>query len=262
MKIIQPEYNWNGSFAKRSRTTLLVLHHAAATECTAEDIHRWHLANGWTGIGYHYLVRKDGSIYRGRPEDTVGAHALNSNSISVGVCFEGNFETETMTDLQLSAGAELVADILRRYRLDGSAVCGHRDVNATACPGVNFPLEAIIVAAEAINAVAPNEPKENLVLSFQKAAIADGYSFAKYGADGKWGAECDKVASKCIVKKRSAYLNKNATRLVQRLIGVNADGKCGPATDKAIRAYQKATGLSVDGAVGRATWRKLLGVDR
>lgn len=260
MNIIQPDYKWNGSLAKRAKTQRIVLHHAAAVQCTAEDIHGWHLANGWAGIGYHYFVRKDGSIYRGRPEDTVGAHALNSNSISIGVCFEGNFENEAMPDSQLSAGAELVADILRRYRLGIDAVCGHRDVNATACPGGNFPLEAITVAAEAVNAVTPNEVKENLVLSFQKAAIADGYSFAKFGADGYWGAECDFVASRCIVKKRATYQNKNATRLVQRLIGVTADGKCGPNTDKAIRAYQKANGLSVDGAVGKATWRRLLGV--
>ena len=260
MNFIEHDYRWQSSLAKRKKTTLIVLHHAAATECIAEDIHRWHLANGWAGIGYHYLVRKDGSIHRGRPEDTVGAHALNSNSISVGVCFEGNFETETMPDLQLTAGAELVADLMRRYQLGVNAIRGHRDVNATACPGSNFPFEAITVAAEAINAVAPAEPKENLVLSFQKAAITDGYSFVKYGADGKWGAECDYVASRCVVKKRATYQNKNATRLVQRLIGVTADGKCGPATDKAIRAYQKANGLTVDGAVGKATWRKLLGV--
>ncbi len=263
MNIIEQKYQWRGSLAKRNRTSLIVLHHAAAVTCTAEDIHRWHLSNGWSGIGYHYFVRKDGRIYRGRPEDTVGAHAYNSNSISVGVCFEGNFENEQMPDAQFAAGAELVADLMARYRLDSAALRAHREVNATACPGKSFPFEGMIVAAESINALAVKsaaQTKENLVLSFQKAAIADGFAFPRFGADGYWGTECESVAAKCVVKKRAKYLYKNATALVQRLLGITADGKCGAATDKAIRAYQKANKLSVDGAVGRASWKKLLGV--
>ncbi|EKC77056.1 protein containing N-acetylmuramoyl-L-alanine amidase, family 2 domain protein, partial [human gut metagenome] len=47
--------------------------------------YRWHLANGWAGAGYHFLVRKDGTIYRLRPEDKVGAHAYGSNYNSIGV---------------------------------------------------------------------------------------------------------------------------------------------------------------------------------
>ena len=68
----------------------LFLHHAESKSCTADDIHRWHLANGWAGIGYHFFVRKDGSIYRGRPENDIGSHAKGSNSDSIGICFEGS----------------------------------------------------------------------------------------------------------------------------------------------------------------------------
>ena len=73
------------SMNTRVKTTLLVLHHAAATTCTVEDIHRWHIDNGWSGIGYHFFVRKDGTVYEGRPIDKVGAHAYNYNSISIGI---------------------------------------------------------------------------------------------------------------------------------------------------------------------------------
>ena len=71
MKINEVGYKWNGSLTKRAATTRIILHHAAAKTCTAQQIHSWHLANGWVGIGYHFFVRKDGSVYRGRPEDTV-----------------------------------------------------------------------------------------------------------------------------------------------------------------------------------------------
>lgn len=98
------------------------------------------------------------------------------------------------------------------------------------------------------------------VLEFQKAAIADGFKFPKYGADGKWGSECASVAQKAIVKKRLFYTNKNLTKLVQSVVGVTVDGLCGHATEKAIINYQKSIGLKADGEVGINTWKKILGV--
>jgi N-acetyl-anhydromuramyl-L-alanine amidase AmpD len=138
LKIIEPTYKWNGTFKKRKSTSLIVLHHAAASTASADKVHEWHLARGWTGIGYHYYVRKDGSVYRGRPEDTVGAHEPAANEISVAICFEGNFETDVMSSAQYGAGEKLIKDVLTRYPI--TAIKGHRDFAATACPGKNFPL--------------------------------------------------------------------------------------------------------------------------
>lgn len=98
------------------------------------------------------------------------------------------------------------------------------------------------------------------VLEFQKAAIKDGFKFPKYGADGKWGSECESVAKKAIVKKRLFYTNKNLTKLVQRVVGVTVDGKCGSDTKAAIINYQKSMGLTADGEVGINSWKKILGV--
>lgn len=95
---------------------------------------------------------------------------------------------------------------------------------------------------------------------WQIAALADGYKFPKYGADGFWGAESESVAKKALVRKRLVYTNKNLTKIVQHAVGVTADGLCGKNTDAAIRAYQKAHGLSADGCVGLNTWKKILGV--
>lgn len=137
MNMVETNFTFTETLNKRSKTARIILHHAAAKSCTAEQVHAWHLANGWAGIGYHYFIRKDGRVYRGRPENTVGAHAGNNNSDSIGICFEGNFEEESMPAVQKQAGAGLIADILSRYGT--LSIIRHKDVNATACPGSNFP---------------------------------------------------------------------------------------------------------------------------
>jgi N-acetyl-anhydromuramyl-L-alanine amidase AmpD len=138
MNIIEEKYTWAYPLYLRTETKYLVLHHEAASGSTAQEIHNYHLRNGWAGIGYHYYIRKDGSIYRGRPEDTVGAHTEDYNSVSIGICFEGNYETEpTMPEAQFKAGQALIADIKTRYPDIVSK--RHRDLNATACPGKYFP---------------------------------------------------------------------------------------------------------------------------
>lgn len=107
----------------------------------------------------------------------------------------------------------------------------------------------------------PAKVERNPVLEWQKAAIADGFKFPEYGADGKWGAECEGVAIKAVVKKRLiGYKYPNLTGIVQEAVGAEVDGKCGKDTDTAIREYQKAHGLTVDGCVGLNTWKKILGV--
>ena len=114
MEIIETNLQFK-NMNTRTSTERIILHHADAKTCSAEDIHRWHLANGWAGAGYHFLVRKDGTIYRLRPEDKVGAHAYGSNYNSIGVCFEGNYMEEDMPEVQKQAGKELVAYLKNKY---------------------------------------------------------------------------------------------------------------------------------------------------
>ena len=115
MNIIETNLKFTNSMTNRSATKRIILHHAEASKCTAEDIHRWHLNNGWAGAGYHFLVRKDGFVYRLRPENKVGAHAHGANSDSIGICFEGAYMTETMPQAQINAGKELVAYLKNKY---------------------------------------------------------------------------------------------------------------------------------------------------
>ena len=145
MQINDAGLKFTSPFTKRSKTSLLVLHHAAAVTCSVEDIHRWHLGNGWLGIGYHYFVRKDGSIWRGRPEDVIGAHSAGHNANSIGVCAEGDFEKENMPVVQQQAIKDLVQWIVSRY--PGVNIKRHKDLNATLCPGKNYPFDEIVAAA-------------------------------------------------------------------------------------------------------------------
>ena len=140
MKIIETKWAWKSGLSTRPKTSYIVLHHAAAVTCTVQQVDDWHKGNGWTGIGYHYFIRKDGSIYRGRPEWAVGAHASGKNNESIGVCVEGNYSVEkTMPQAQKNALKELLTDIKGRY--PNAGIKGHKEVGATGCPGDYYPLE-------------------------------------------------------------------------------------------------------------------------
>lgn len=146
MKIIEHNWAWRHGLSRRSVTDTIVLHHAAIKTASADDIHRAHLQrdNGtWAGIGYHLYIRKDGSIHRGRPLWASGAHVLNENWHTVGVCVEGNYDVETaMPAAQLNA----VRDALRYLKgiYPNAAIKCHRDMQATACPGRYYPLAEVL----------------------------------------------------------------------------------------------------------------------
>lgn len=138
MNIIETNLQWNGSLTYNNYPNKIVLHNADASNCTIYDIHQWHLNNGWLGCGYHFLVRKDGSIYRGRPENAQGSHCPGANTTSIGICFEGAYMTETMPSVQYNAGIELINYLFNKYGT--LAIYGHKDLYSTDCPGTNFPL--------------------------------------------------------------------------------------------------------------------------
>ena len=144
MQIIEEKYNWNGGFTSRSKTDYIVLHHAEAVKCTAQDIHSWHRANGWTGIGYHFFVRKDGTIYRGRPINVVGAHGQGMNSSLIGICAEGDYHTKekTMPQAQKKSIIELCQYLKKNY-YPNAKIVGHREIGDSNCPGRYYPLDEI-----------------------------------------------------------------------------------------------------------------------
>lgn len=129
------------SLSVRSVTDAIIVHHTASTaDLTAADVHRIHRQNGWSGIGYHLFIRKDGLIETGRPLEDVGAHTYGYNKDTIGVCLSGNFNIEYPSDAQLESATKLIGLLCQIYSLnpDAGTVYGHRDFNATACPGDNL----------------------------------------------------------------------------------------------------------------------------
>ena len=139
--IVETNLSFN-SLSERSYTDMIVLHHTGCNDidASAEQIHGWHLGNGWAGIGYHYVIRKDGTIERGRPEWAIGSHAYGENSHTIGVHLSGDFQQAEPTSQQVEKCAMLVADICERYGIpiDYEHIVGHGELMATSCPGKNL----------------------------------------------------------------------------------------------------------------------------
>ena len=191
MNIIEHNWKWNGGLSARQATNAIVLHHAAVETASAEDIDRIHKGNGWIGIGYHFYVRKNGEVHRGRPEWAAGAHVLNHNGHTIGVCAEGNYEVEeNMPTAQLVALRELVALLQEKY--PGIDVKQHKNYMATACPGINYPFDAITQ----YEADEDNVTRYNTVAEMPEYYRAEAQALIDAGAlrgdaDGKLGVSED-----------------------------------------------------------------------
>lgn len=102
-----------------------------------QDFHQ----NGrkWIDIAYHYLIDEQGRIIEGRPEDALGAHALNNNEGNIGVCLLGKYHApgdHRPTPAQLDAVAALARYVVLRHGVDPLVEFkGHRDFRSTDCPG-------------------------------------------------------------------------------------------------------------------------------
>ena len=140
--IYEPNLEFS-ELSERSNTDMIVIHHTGNPtddDLSAEEIHASHLAQGWAGIGYHFVIRKDGTIERGRPEYAVGSHAYGENSHTIGIHVCGNFEVGTPTEIQIERLALLIANLCEDWGIptDREHIVGHRELMPTACPGENL----------------------------------------------------------------------------------------------------------------------------
>lgn len=141
LDIKEINYDWNRNKSEYNKPNKLIIHHAAISKVSAETIHKWHLDKGYDGIGYHYYIKKDGTIYRGRDEKLKGAHTINENATSIGICLEGNYEKENLSKKQIDSLVKLSSKLIIKYNIEN--VLGHRDCNKTLCPGGNVDIENI-----------------------------------------------------------------------------------------------------------------------
>lgn len=279
MNIIQTNLKF-GAMSYGNNPNALVYHHAEASNCTVQDIHQWHLNNGWAGIGYHFFAKKDGSIYKGRPDNAIGSHCLHHNTNTLGICAEGNYMTETMPQVQKNALIALGQYLKNLYGI--SAVYGHNELYNTSCPGTNYPMSEIKAAVMG-GAVAPKptqsnntiqQLQSNLNLLHIASLVTDGISGSNTEnavkkfqlimglvADGVAGSNTQGAISQILSRPLDGASQPHyeyATRYIQWRIGASIDGAFGNGTAYAVKAWQKNNGLGADGVVGNQSWSKLI----
>ena len=170
MQIIETGLKF-GNLTARKSTNRAIIHHSASPDVLASTIHGWHLARGWAGIGYHFVIRENGAIERGRAEHTIGSHSgPGGNSDSIGIVLTGNFETGKPTAAQIDSLVWLLRDYLFP-KYGQLQVMGHKDVMPTACPGKSFPWADLRKRLEGESMAEPW--KEKLMQDAGKAGLID-----------------------------------------------------------------------------------------
>lgn len=128
-------------YATRSldRITHLCIHHSAASgSIPIENVAKYHVDDrGWPGIGYHFYIKPDGTVYQTNRMETVSFQVSQNNDYSVGVCVSGDFTYAPPPDTQIEATARLVAWLMQELSVPVQNVLGHKEFpqNDTSCPG-------------------------------------------------------------------------------------------------------------------------------
>lgn len=109
---------------------------------SVEEIRSWHIKQGWSDVGYHYVVNRDGGVSRGRPESEPGAGVKGDNAHSLHVCVSGHGDRADFTPEQKAGLVNLICKLLKRhgivdrFRQNPMTVLGHREVNDLIRSGV------------------------------------------------------------------------------------------------------------------------------
>ena len=125
------------------RTITLIIIHCSAVrpnqKSGVKEIDRWHRAKGWKyGCGYHFVIRRDGTVEPGRPMEMIGAHCEHHNAHSIGICYEGGLDAEgnpkdTRTFLQKRVMRALLEELHTKF--PNAIIAGHNVFNPMkACP--------------------------------------------------------------------------------------------------------------------------------
>lgn len=124
------------------QVTHIAIHHSAApANISLERIARYHVEDhGWPGIGYHFYIAPDGTIYKTNEITTLSNQVYANNHYTLGICVAGNFSDVVPTPAQLDAAARLVAWLTQELNIPLENVKGHKEYpeNTTQCPGVQW----------------------------------------------------------------------------------------------------------------------------
>lgn len=137
-----------GLVKSRRRMTEIIVHCTATPEgkdFTIKDITAWHKQRGFSTIGYHYVVYRDGSVHNGRDVNVAGAHCTGHNAHSIGVCYVGGLDKDGKTpkDTRTNVQKASLEILLRKLRTlyPTAKIYGHRDFANRACPSFDAKKE-------------------------------------------------------------------------------------------------------------------------
>ncbi|AZV02353.2 lysozyme, N-acetylmuramoyl-L-alanine amidase [Pectobacterium phage Q19] len=105
------------------------------------EIRQWHKEKGWLDVGYHFVIRRDGTLEEGRDVGAVGSHVQNYNADSVGICLVGGVDDRNkfaanFTPAQMNVLRGLLENLKTRY--PGVNIRAHHDVAPKACPSFDL----------------------------------------------------------------------------------------------------------------------------
>lgn len=129
-----------------NRKINLIVLHCSDSDIPAHDsvevIREWHLQRGFSDIGYHYVITKDGMVHKGRHDSEIGAHVKGHNANSIGICLAGRHE---FTAKQFTSLGHLCQKLCYDFGLGKTDILGHTELDPhKTCP--NYPHREIIAA--------------------------------------------------------------------------------------------------------------------
>jgi N-acetyl-anhydromuramyl-L-alanine amidase AmpD len=229
------------------RPTKIIVHHTAGSNTTdyslahaydlARGIQQSHFGRGWIDSGQQFTISRGGYVLEGRHRSLEvlqggtshvrGAHCDGQNDVAIGIENEGTYTSVQPPAALYNQLVAMCTYICQQYGIPSSQIYGHRDFNATACPGDQLYAKLPQLRADVA------------------ARIGDGGGNPRVWPIVSRGATGERV-------KTIQYL------LRARGYSVTVDGNFGPATETAVKSFQTSKGLTADGVVGANTWEALI----
>ncbi|WP_227522072.1 peptidoglycan recognition protein family protein [Bacillus solitudinis] len=223
------------TYRRRSRNSIknIAIHHSATTSGSAEAFARYHVNElGWPGIGYHYVVDKEGKVSLCHDLEVVSYHVGNSNGFAVGICMVGNFQTESLGDAQRNATILLTRRLMNELNITVDNVWGHTEFPGyswKACPSINM---------ETFRSQLLNEGGAVTSLEGNSSSYVSGERQRTYLSRGDQGDD---------IKALQERLDSLG------FLPGPIDGIYGPRTYDAVVRFQRTVEIGVDGIVGPET---------
>ncbi|WP_227935650.1 peptidoglycan recognition protein family protein [Alkalihalobacillus deserti] len=227
------------SYRRRAGSSIrnIAIHHSATTSGSAEAFARYHVNQlGWPGIGYHYVVDRDGSISLCHNLEVVSYHVGNSNSFAVGICMVGDFRTQSLTDAQRQSTIIITRSLMSELNIPVDNVWGHMEFPGYAwkpCPSISMQSFRNWLREDGANLTERPAPAVTYVAGARQRTILN------------LGDQGDDIKA---LQERLDELQMHPGPI---------DGIFGPLTADAVIRFQRVASITVDGIFGPQTREKL-----